>query len=176
MIVKPKTTTQALVDISSLLEYPSDETMDCCSYWIKEFGDISKGAKKQVQTFQQIASAMTLIELQELYTRTFDLAPICVPYVSSYIYGDENYERGELMIRLNDHFEKRNIERHGELPDHLGLLLRHADSFTEEELTELVTFCLIDPVKQMIENIGEGENPYFYALKAIQSILETVRG
>lgn len=107
-------------------------------------------------------------EREELYTATFDVTPACVAYVSIHLFGEENFKRGEFMAGLNARYAQAGFPTHGELPDHLCLLLRFAAETSEAERRELTEFCLLGPLGKMITALSE-DNPY-------RALLETVRG
>lgn len=108
---------------------------------------------------------------EETYTRTFYLAPVCIPYVSVHIFGDESFQRGDLMAKLRDHFERLGFDPGPELPDHLAVLLRFAERLTDDERAELVAYCLGGPVARMDDQIAKTSNPYRHAVRAIRLVV-----
>ncbi len=111
-------------------------------------------------------------ELEEIYTRTFDIAPVCVPYVTAYIYGGESFERGDMMSKLLDVYSKYSFDTRSELPDHISVLLRFAQHLNEDEMADLVKWCLRKPLKDMIMSLESGQNIYLPLLKAVSSVLD----
>ena len=61
-------------------------------------------------------------QLEELYTRTFDLNPVCTPEVGWHIYG-EQYRRGRFLVQARELLKIVGVDERGELPDHLMSLL-----------------------------------------------------
>jgi len=109
--------------------------------------------------------------LQDLYSRTFDLAPRCVPYLSVHLFGAESFKRARLMTGLDDAYRRAGLDRGGELPDHLGLVLRFADAFGAEEWDELLQLCLARPLARMRTDLAAGGNPYRHLLDAVRLVL-----
>ena len=79
-------------------------------------------AAAAVRAFCETTEHLNDAELEELYTRTFDLNPVCTPEVGWHIYG-EQYRRGRFLVQARDLLKVVGIEERGELPDHLMSLL-----------------------------------------------------
>lgn len=75
------------------------------------------------------------------------------------------------MAHLNMRYEECGFDLQGEMPDHLGAILRFAPNFSEDEFNELIHFCLLKPVKEMTESLDGSENCYFYLLQTINQLL-----
>ena len=135
----------------------------------------SCAAAKHLAKFESACKNLSLGEMEELYTRTFDLAALCSLYVTGYIFGDENFDRGTVMAKLSDRFSELGYDTAGELPDHLAVLLRFASWLDDEALNELVVFCLLEPVSEMIKQLNKDDNPYFYLLSAVHAVSKVDR-
>ncbi len=164
---------RALTGLSCLLDYPCQDYLSSFAAWAKDFAYLFPGAGQELNKFQSLVGELPLSEMEELYTRTFDIVPICNLYVSAHLYGDENYERGALMHRLKERYEASSFDTEGELPDHLSVLLRFAPLFEPDELKEIVEYCLKVPVKEMVRSLEESSNPYSHVLKAVAEVLES---
>jgi nitrate reductase delta subunit len=110
---------------------------------------------------------------EESYLRAFDIAPLCVPYVSVHLFGEENYRRGEFMARLHEAYAKEGFEPGTELPDHLSVLLRFAPKLTNEERRELLGLCLRGPLEAMRGALEKAKSPYRLLLQALWETIET---
>lgn len=160
--------------LSTVLEYPTEKCAANLDAAIELLHDnpLVCFALKEFQTRMQ---EMRTHELEELYTRTFDLAPICIPYVSSHIYGDENFERGALMSGLQERYEECGFNTHGELPDHIATIMRFAPNFSDEELQDLLEYCLLQALQRMHESLKDADNPFQHILKSALIITESER-
>ncbi len=160
--------------LSAVLEYPREDfivQLDAAAEAVHD----NQQASLLLSEFRSAINKLKPHELEELYTRTFDLAPICIPYVSSHIYGDENFERGALMSGLQQQYEDCKFSTNGELPDHVAIILRFAPNFSEEELQDLMEFCLIQALQRMHEALKEADNPYQHILQTVLQITESER-
>lgn len=159
----------ALGELGEIFEYPRAEYKSAVEAWCTKYAPIFDGATQSMNEFAKAIADTTDTSLEEIYTRTFDMAPICSPYISGHIYGDENFERGTLLTALNERYQSASFDTHGELPDHLAVILRFAPQMTEEELQELFEFCLSKPLDDMVA--GLSGNPYEHAIKAVTRLV-----
>lgn len=164
----------ALHALSPLLEYPHDDCTDVIEGWIVRYGKDHLGACGHLKRFAQQVSGRSLSDMEETFTRTFDMAPVCSPYISGHIYGDENFERGTLLSALSERYAQSGFDLHGELPDHIMLLLKFCPELDPEELSELTQYCLKKPLADMVDQLESCENLYMHVLKAALEIVETI--
>src|SRR3972149_5384978 len=73
-------------------------------------------------TASRPTSEARLEELEESFTRTFDLNPVCCLEVGWQLYG-EDYNRGSFMVEMRQRIRSHGITETLELPDHLSNLL-----------------------------------------------------
>jgi nitrate reductase molybdenum cofactor assembly chaperone NarJ/NarW len=66
---------------------------------------------------------MSLADLQELYTSTFDLQPLCALELGWHLFG-EDYNRGVFLARMRRELHAHRLPETHELPDHLSHALR----------------------------------------------------
>jgi nitrate reductase delta subunit len=161
----------ALSQLGQLLAYPDGEYLSLCKTVISSLTERYEQAGNHLKQFVAILEKKRLAELEELYTRTFDLAALTSPYITGYIYGDENFDRGTLMAVLGEEYDRAGFDRQGELPDHLSVLLRFCSWLDEETLEELIEYCLKQPVSEIAEQLKQAESPYFHLVAAVRSIL-----
>ncbi len=153
------------------LTYPDERfsgNAEALSRLFQGYDSLSAG---RFETFLVRMNALLPEEREEIFTRTFDVTPVCIPYVSIHLFGEENFKRGEMMARLNARYEEMQFDPAGELPDHVVVLLRYAAGVDDGEFQELVRFCLLGPIARMIAANGE-ENPYCILLETIQAVLK----
>jgi nitrate reductase delta subunit len=162
---------RAMAELAAVFEYPSTNYKRDVEQWLSTHGEEFPGAAFALTEFSQAIADRSFTDLEEIYTRTFDMAPMCSPYISGHIYGDENFERGTLLTALNDRYNQCQFNTGGELPDHLALILKFMPNFSAEELEELSEYCLDKPLTEMYSALSD--NPYRHAVKAVKEILGT---
>ncbi|MCZ7588476.1 MAG: molecular chaperone TorD family protein [Gaiella sp.] len=106
----------------------------------KAAGEWSSEAEALLDAFGALVATTGLGELQEAYTRTFDLdtlarsQPTCYPYVGHYLF-EESHKRGAFIVELRRRFRAAGFEPDGgELADHLVVLLSFLAVCDDEEL------------------------------------------
>ncbi len=109
---------------------------------------------------------------QEHYVQTFDVMPQCSLYLSIHLFGEESFNRAELMAGLKGVYERHHAFEMTELPDHLGVVLKQNALFEDDEWAELVSMCLLPAIPKMIGELEKRGNSYALILKAVQALLE----
>jgi nitrate reductase delta subunit len=159
-MLKQKLMSDTYEQLAGLLEYP-DAKWDT-----KMTGDL-------VNEFESSIGPLSLSELQELYTRTFDLNPACALEVGYHLFG-ENYKRGEFLANLRETEAPFELGQAQQLPDYLPVLLRLLPKLDDQELrSSLIAECLIPGIEKMLGSLKETDNPYRSLLAAVRSTLQT---
>lgn len=161
----------ALSGFAPLLTYPDNNYKRYALDWQKAISLYFVSAGKLLEQFNQKISGLDTSELEEIFTRTFDMTPLCVPYISAHIYGEENFERGKLMSGLLDRYSEVGFDYGQEMPDHIAVVLRFASQCEDEEFNELIDYVLAEPIKQMAQNAKGSDNPYELLLLSILDVM-----
>jgi nitrate reductase delta subunit len=128
-----------------------------------------------MESFYRAMEPRSLEQMQELYTTTFDMQPVCYPYLGYQLFG-ESYKRGAFMAQLNEAYHASGYSAGQELPDHISVVLRfigldpvnRQGGFCQALLSE----GLMPALGRMLQTFGaQSENPYFRLLTALQSFL-----
>lgn len=123
----------ALSILAEALRYPTRDRLASLQIAVSS---LPRGAARSaLKTFAERAGTLSLVQWEELYTRTFDLNPCTPPYVAYVIWG-QSYNRGRFMAKLGDAMQSCGIDLDGELPDHLVPILRYLDQ-TSNPIPEL---------------------------------------
>ena len=123
--------------------------------------------------FRSGVDALSLSDLQELYTRTFDLNPVCALEIGYHLFG-ENYKRGEFLANLRETEAPFELGQEYQLPDYLPVLLRLLTKLDGEELrSSLLSECLVPAIEKMLTSFKDTENPYRYLLEAVRTTLQS---
>lgn len=171
-----KDSTATLYDLfADLLEYPTlATTLKAGHCYSRLLGYLPDAANVLKRFYTQIET-LTLQKLEELYTITFDMQPVCYPYVGYQLFG-ESYKRGAFMAQLNEAYHLSGYSAGQELPDHLAVTLRF---LALDESKRQSDFCrpllvegLIPALEKLLKPFGErSENPYAALLSALQLFL-----
>ncbi len=162
--------------LAELLDYPSEGYHDLCRRACAKVRPwCTSESAEELDRFIAAVTAVEIEELEELHTRTFSLAPVCVPYLGVQLFGENNFKRGELLAGLSREVEKHGIATGTELSDHLGSVLRLAAVLPDDELNELMTWCLCIAVERMARQIEPVESPYKHLICAINWFINRAR-
>jgi len=96
-----------------------------------------------------------LDEVQEIFTRSFDVQSITTLGVGYVMFGDD-YKRGELLVNLSREHRLAGVDCGHELPDHLPNVLRLVARWDDRALArEFVEEILHPAVERMLAEFGE---------------------
>jgi len=115
--------------------------------------------------FTRALRSLAPAEREELFTRTLDLNPVAAPYVGYQLYG-EDYRRGAFMATMSRELARLGLEPHGELPDHLGCVLRYLAA------AEAPSAEVVDGTAQALRSMArqlsgvDRDNPYRHLVQA----------
>ena len=111
-------------------------------------------AGKILNPFTLYLSALSIEETEELFTKTFDVQPICYLDLGYVIFG-EDYKRGTFLRHMQEEQKMLNNDCSPELPDHLShvlvLMTLHTDPVF---IDELVAQVVVPAVKKMIHEFN----------------------
>lgn len=128
-------------------------------------------AGEGIARFARAVDGLRLEELQELYTRSFDLDPVAALEVGWHLYG-ESYDRGRFLVRMRELLDEVGVEETTELPDHLISVLPVLARLEPESGAELARSSALPAVARMLDGLAGNENPYEDVLRAVADVLE----
>ena len=157
--------------LASLLEYPGDgwnTNLGRCNQWLT-IQEPSVAA--QFGGFRHRVLELPIWKVQELYTQTFDLNPVCTLDIGYHVFG-ENYKRGELLAGLRETEAPYELGQANQLPDYLPVLLRLLVRLEDEELRlALIGEIVIPALDRMLETLSQTNNPYRDLIDEIRTAL-----
>jgi nitrate reductase molybdenum cofactor assembly chaperone len=150
--------------VAQLLTYPGEDYLERVRTCAALSHDLA--------AFAEAIAPLSAIEMQELFTRTFDLNPLCCLEIGWHLFG-ENYERGTLMVRMRQELRRYGLEESTELPDHLCHVLRLLARMEAERAGDFAAACVLPALEKMLTAFQGKENPFERLLLATR---ELVRG
>ena len=84
-----------------ILEYPRNSVMDFVLEGESILNDISVEATMQLSEFRDFIKTVSVEQLQEVYTVTFDMNAAYQPYVGYLLFG-ESYKRSMFLVELKN--------------------------------------------------------------------------
>jgi len=149
--------------LSTLFQYPRDprdiselkKSVERLSYLINEIY-----TEQLLDEFAEFLNTSELWEVQEEYVRTFDIFPLCPPYISHYLYG-ESYKKGEYMVKLKEIYRIHGFEvPKNELPDHISVIMDFLSYLGREDRKEFIVNFVIDGLNKMRRKVEKKDTPY----------------
>ncbi len=156
---------------ADVLDYPGPEISAQVHDLASRLATSNSEAVQVFEKFESGLNDMSLGEIQELYTSSFDMRPDRTTNLGCHLFG-EDVRRNLFMAQLKERMEARRIPMGCELPDHLSLVLRllTAEDF-EDEARTLITDCLTPAITRILSTFEESPNPYAHALQALLVVL-----
>ena len=162
---------QGLASIGDLFDYPEESMVERARGALEESKTWPSEVRHQLEAFTEAIAELDLGAFQELHSRTFSLAPTCIPYAGVYLFGEGSFKRGNLLAALKERFESARFDAGTELADHVGVLLRFAAMLTEAEVDDLREWLLAKPIVAMSGALSSSENPYRFLVDAVRLIV-----
>ena len=139
---------------ADLLAYPASSITQKAEECLSQLQESQPDAASALEKFLHGLQHHPLEKMKELYTTTFDMQPVCYPYLG--------YQFGYSAVQ--------------ELPGHVAVVLRYLglDSTNRQNdfCQALINEGLIPAMEKMLKVFGEGsENPYFGLLSALHLFL-----
>lgn len=134
---------------AQIVEYPTEGVADAAHLCAALLEPSSAGAAAAMARFAVFTRATRRSELEEAYTRTFDLDQSRCPYVGFHLFG-ESYKRSVFLLRLKAEARSKGVDLGTELADHLAILLRLLATGADLEFkVELATEALMPALRRM---------------------------
>jgi len=145
---------------SRLFSFPrqgfSDYTIEVLEYLKEHYPNMAI----EFEPFVEYTKNTSMLEQEELYTRSFEVQAITTLEVGYLLFG-EDYKRGALLVNLNRELREYGIELDGELSDHLPYVLRLLSKITNNEYRdELVKKIIAPAMKLIIDEFGDKKMGY----------------
>jgi nitrate reductase delta subunit len=117
-------------------------------------------------------ATMSLEQVQELYTRTFDINPVCTLEIGWHIYG-EDYARGALLVKMREQLREANLTESQELPDHLTHVLALLGRLAGDEADELASRYVLPSLDKMLKSASATVYPYLALIKTVRIVVQS---
>lgn len=136
-------------DLAELFDFPGADYLVRAKRLLVSLSERYPEAAAELQLFLDVIPSSEN-DLQELYTRTFEIQSLTTLSVGYILFGDD-YKRGDLLANLNREHTLVDNDCRGELADHLPNMLRLIPLLKDEEIREeLVAELLLPAVALMI--------------------------
>ncbi len=158
--------------LASLLVYPGEDYRQRVARTVETLAQAEPGAAALLEDFSRGTERLSTEDLQELYTQTFDLNPVCSLEVGWHLFG-EQYERGEFLVKMRQQLRRFALPESAELPDHFSHVLAVLGRMEQQEADEFAAACFHPALDKMRAAWSGKNNPYESVLGAIARFVES---
>ncbi len=161
-----------LTTLASLFLYPDEGLsgqLAAAQTMLQRSG--SDAARAAFERFASQIRRRPLTDQQELFTQTFDFDPAAALEIGWHLFG-EDYQRGELLVRLRSELRRHGLNENGELPDHLTLVLPLLDRMADEEAAAFCHSCVVPALECLLEGLRRKNSPYQELLECVAEVLK----
>lgn len=135
---------------ADLFRYPSEEyplhALACMAMLVEHYPE----AAMEIKPFTEYITTCSVDAREELYTKTFDVQPLCYLDLGYVIFG-EDYKRGAFLLHMQEEQLKIGNDCGSDLSDNISNMLTLFTKTTNETLVnELAVKIMIPGVEKMI--------------------------
>lgn len=140
---------------ADLLRYPDKDypskAKECLAMLQKQYPEVAD----EIIPFVDYICSHTEDEFEELYTKTFDVQPICYLDLGYVIFG-EDYKRGAFLLHMQEEQLKAKNDCGTDLSDNIcNMLTLYTKTQNQELLDELSVKILIPGLEKMISEFKQ---------------------
>jgi len=132
-------------------------------------------AGEMIGAFAGETADLSLAQMEELFTRTFDLNPECCLEVGWQLFG-EKYNRGSFLVWMREQLKSHGLAEEVELPDHLTYVLMLLGRMERAEADRFATEAVLPAMDRMLGGMKDKGNSFEKVVRAAQSVLTVCHG
>ena len=152
---------------AALLDYPRGETADELAGLMPLMRADCPSAADRLSTFHRFVADADSARMEEAYTATFDLRPLCSPYVGYHVCG-EGYQRSRFLVKLQEIYRRHDFTVKGELADHFAAVAHFLSlAGADPEAQDLVLDGLLPALEKSLTAFDE-PTPYGELIRSLQ--------
>jgi nitrate reductase delta subunit len=156
--------------LAGLLVYPDAGYHRRVTACRQTLADRHPEATQLMDRFAERVAPLSAEELEELYTQTFDLNPVCSLEVGWHLFG-ENYSRGEFLVTMRQELRRSALPESTELPDHLTHVVAAVARMEPRQADRFTITYLLPALEKMLKGLAGKDSPYEHVLEAIRCVL-----
>lgn len=164
-----------LRSLRRLVEYPSESTLESAELLYVALQPELPQVARRIAEFGEWIERCTLEELEETYTKTFDVNPDCALEVGWHLFGEE-YTRGLFLVRMREELRRYGLAESAELPDHITHVLDVIGAMPKSEAARFVRACVLPAVETMRDAFHKCESQYRNVFACLAEVLKTAWG
>ena len=137
--------------LSGIFRYPDTDFAGDVEQMQTFLDDYDASIGEELKPFSEFVANASLSELEELFTRSFDVQAITTLDIGYILFGDD-YKRAELLVNLNREHNEAKVDCGDELPDHLGNILKLLPELVDKSVVpDLMSMVLQPALRKMVD-------------------------
>jgi len=156
--------------LAQLVRYPKPDVKEVARCAESAFSTLHPAMSKAISVFAADIDDLSHEEIEERFTRTFDMDPACALEIGWHLFG-ESYDRGMFLVWARQRVNEFDIDEESDLPDNLGHCLRILARLDEERAISFSTLCLLPALVTIEPGLAKHENIYTSLFEAIRQLL-----
>jgi nitrate reductase molybdenum cofactor assembly chaperone len=170
MTLRTDVQTYTLDRIADALEYPHPRSARAATQAASRLAEIEPAAGAAFAALAAWLQRTPPWEQEEVYTRLFDLGPVCTLHVGYHVFG-EAYQRGALLAGLVGELRRAGVEPQGQLPDYLPTMLRLWGRLARDDSALLLHDRILAPgIARMAQELTRVDTPWARAVAALAGL------
>jgi len=161
--------------LSKLLSYPDEHTVQAAELLYVLLMEETPEAASEASAFGAFVDQHELHDVEETFTRTFDVNPACALEVGWHLFGEE-YARGMFLVRMREELRKYGLPESAELTDHLCHVLAVVAAMPADEATRFVKACVQPAFEKMAAALEGKSTPYSHVVSCLALVLRHTWG
>jgi nitrate reductase delta subunit len=161
---------QVLKALSRVLSYPDEQTLEAAEMLYVMLQNEHVEAAKDMADFGAFVERHELSEVEEAYTRIFDINTRCALEVGWHLFGEE-YARGMFLVRMREELRNYGLQESTELPDHITHVLAVLAAMPPHEAERFAKACVLPAVRTMHQAIQKQDTPYQKPISCLNHVL-----
>ncbi|MFQ5733390.1 MAG: nitrate reductase molybdenum cofactor assembly chaperone [Planctomycetaceae bacterium] len=155
---------------AALLNYPDSGSATAAGMLGESLKHTHPDALGDLRAFEFFIATHDGYELEEYFTRTFEISPQCALEIGWHLFGEE-YARGQFLVRLREELRKHGIAESAELPDHISHVLPILAAMPADDGKAFAAACVIPALCKMLQAFEGHENAYESLLRCLRLVL-----
>lgn len=160
--------------LGRLFEYPNKEYSSSVNQCVETLRKANSPGLRSIERFHKFVQKTSTNDLQELFTRTFEINPLCALEVGWQLFG-ERYERGTFIVKMRQTLRDLDLQESNELPDHLTHILQTLGRLQDEESSDFASLFVLPALDKMIAALPDKEHPYRSVLQGVHDEVKSVQ-
>lgn len=151
--------------LRTVLAYPGPEYSSATERLNDAIAGEDPAVVESFAAFAAFVRGKSAAGLEEDFTNTFDVNPVCTLDIGWHLFGDD-YNRGLFLAKVRKEMHAHGISETAELPDHLTHTLALLDRMEQSQAADFASACIIPAITKMETALREKNNPFAGLVKA----------